>query len=536
MPLPPLLSRAVKTLRTRLFDRGPELAWRAVNLAAIVVSVGWFIALAQVHIKVIAQPGPQEFNEPAIWHVTWLLRHDRNPYSAAELPGSTMCFTPFYNYVVLAFEPLLGIDYPAHRMVNLVFLAASLALIVWAVRRAGVGLGIALLMAVSFYWMSLGNIQITARPDTLGLFLFLLAIFVPWARRYSTGSMVIGLTCAVLAFHCKFYFAVGGCATLLAAFFVRSRAGAIKAGFLFFAALGASFLAMCIKFPYLYIVTVIVQRGAAALNDRDDISEMHTEMFFARGWPFLLMMGFGLGAWLWRRRAARLAAPAGSSGGRSLSVDEKGLLMLGVALWIFTAIVYFYMGRNAGAYFTYHLHLLFPLIFVLAAHAVAHPWARLVAGLVLIVFVSLKLDIPPVPDSVAPYRRIEQVVGTSSGEVLGIAAVTDIFERTNRRVLHNGNTMFLGSAFADGGIERDPMIAWLARRLEETEAEVQRKVAAREYAVVLTEFDRPYFCTPEILQEHYVMTEQIDYYTYFGHSPVRVWRPKLPKMSPAPGP
>jgi hypothetical protein len=23
-----------------------------------------------------------------------------------------------------------------------------------------------------------------------------------------------------------------------------------------------------------------------------------------------------------------------------------------------------------------------------------------------------------------------------------------------------------------------------------------------------------------------VQTEQIDYYTYFGHSPVRVWRPK----------
>jgi hypothetical protein len=200
--------------------------------------------------------------------------------------------------------------------------------------------------------------------------------------------------------------------------------------------------------------------------------------------------------------------------------------MLGVVLAIFFALVYFYMGRNAGAYFTYHLHLLFPLMFVLGAYALKQAWARAGFGVLLIVFVCVKMSVWPVPDSVGPYRRMEQLINTCRGEVLGIASHTDIFERANRKVLHNGNTMFIGSAFADNGIGRDPMIALLAKKLDEVEAEVRRKVAAREYALVFTEFDEPYFCDKETLQKHYEMTEQIDYYTYFGHSPVRVWKPK----------
>ena len=59
-----------------------------------------------------------------------------------------------------------------------------------------------------------------------------------------------------------------------------------------------------------------------------------------------------------------------------------------------------------------------------------------------------------------------------------------------------------------------------------TIADVTRKVQNREYAMVITEFDEPYFCSEEILKKNYDKEEQIDYYTYFGHSPVRIWRPK----------
>jgi hypothetical protein len=200
-----------------------ERVGQLVNLAGIVIAIGWFLPLGLVHMRVITQPGPQEFNEPAIWQTTWLLDHGRNPYSAGELPGAAYCFDPLYNYVVIAFKPLLGLDYSAHRMVNLIFLVLSLGVLVRLICKAGAGLGIALLSAVMYYWMCLDNIMITARPDLMGLFFFLLGMLVPWERGYTRWSTIFGLACALVAFHCKSYFAVAGCATLLGHFIVRNR-------------------------------------------------------------------------------------------------------------------------------------------------------------------------------------------------------------------------------------------------------------------------------------------------------------------------
>jgi len=497
-----------------------ERVGQLVNLAGIVIAVGWFLPLVLVHMRVIAQPGPQEYNEPAIWQTTWLLDHGRNPYTANELPGAAYCFDPLYNYVMLAFKPLLGIDYSAHRLVNLFFLVLSLVIVVRLMCKAGAGLGIALLSAVLYYWMCLDNIMITARPDLMGLFFFLLGMLVPWERNYSRWSTIFGLACALVAFHCKSYFALAGCATLLGHFLVRNRREACWLGVAYFGLLGGTFLLWCHFFPYYYIESVVVQREAAKLNSREDISLMHTTMLFARGWPFLLLMFYGLCSRIWQRHVARRE-------GRPVNgPDDRKTQVLALVFVIFLLLVYFYMGWNAGAYFTYHLHLLFPLMFLLAALSIDRPWVKIAFGTLLAVFVMRWLTVYPVPDSDAPYRRMEQLVYTTNGEVLGIASTTDIFERSGRRVLHNGNTMFIGFAFANNGIGRNPMIAVLGRNSDDVIAEVVRKVTNREYGLVLTEFDNPYFCTPDLLRKNYDKEEQIDYYTYFGHSPVRVWRPK----------
>jgi hypothetical protein len=503
-----------------------ELAAHLVNLAGIAIATCWFLALFQAHIKVITQPGPQEYNEPAIWQTTFLLDHGRKPYSEEELPGAAYSFGPFYNYVVLAFKPLLGIDYSAHRTVNLIFLAASLWLMVNVMRKSGAGLGIALLSAVFYYWMSLLNIEITARPDLLGLFFFLLGIFVPWQSNYARWPSIFGLVCAVVAFQCKFYFAVAGCATLLGIFMVRSMREAIWLGLGYFTTLVLSFVVCWLYFPFFYIETIVEQKAGTALNSHDDISDMHTVMLFQRGWPFLLLMVFGLAAWFWRRHERRPAA-AGPSGESSGPTSEQ-FLVLGLVFAIFLALVYFYMGRNAGAYFTYHLHLLLPLMLVLAAYAVTRPWMKIVFGLLLAVFVTCMVKVPVVPDSDGPYRRMEQLIYDCRGEVLAIPCVTDVMERTGRRVIHNGNTMFLGFALADNRAERDPMCAIIDRKLHETQEETETAVAARKYALVFTEFDDPMFCNTDLMKKNYEKVEQIDYYTYFGHSPVRVWRPKSP--------
>ena len=80
---------------------------------------------------------------------------------------------------------------------------------------------------------------------------------------------------------------------------------------------------------------------------------------------------------------------------------------------------------------------------------------------------------------------MEELISNAHAEVLGIPCVTDIFRRTNRRVIHNGNTMFLGFALADERAYRDPMAAILDRDFHELETEVTAKVVAQSYILVL---------------------------------------------------
>ncbi len=498
-----------------------------MNLAGIVIGAGWLVALFLPHLKVISQPGPVEYNEPAIWHATWLLDHGRNPYTAKELPGAAYCFGPLYNYVVIAFKPLLGLDYSAHRMVNLIFLAGALFLMARLMRKAGAGLGIALLATACYYWMSLYNIMITARPDTMGLFFFLLGLFVPWEFNYTRWPTIIGLLCALVAFHCKFYFALAGCATLLGVFLVRSKREGCWLGVGFFAALGLSFLGFWRAFPYYYLETVVIQRYAAILNSHQDISDMHTVMLWERAWPFLLIMAGGFVAWLWRRQAVGRGKPEEKSRTGLAWISATRTEALSGIFLIFLLVVFCYMGRNAGAFFTYHLHLLFPPMFVLTACVITRPWIRIAAGLLLGSFVMGRLDIPPVPDATVPYRHLEDLItGPSPGEILGIPCLTDIFERNDRKVLHNGNTMFLGFALADGRAARDPMAAIIENDFREVEAEATARLKAQIYGLVFTEFDRPVYSEEEVLKKYYDKVEEVNYFTYFGHSPVGVWRPK----------
>lgn len=500
-----------------------QLEW-IVSAVGFTAGAVWFVALLLAHMKIIVQPGPQEFNEPAIWHATWLLDHGRNPYTINELPGTAYCFGPLYNYVVMAFSPLLGIGYPAHRMVVLVFLFGAMWIMFQSIRKAGAGAGIAMLAVVFYYWMSLNNIEITARPDSLGLFLFLLGMLVPWERGYTLGWTILGLLCAVVAYNCKSYFVLAGCATLLGHFLVRDRRQACWLGVGFFTLVGLTFAISCYLFPYLYIETVIVQRVAAVINSTDEISLMHSTMLVQRGWPFMLAMLAGVGGWFWgKRRPVRMDAAARR--------EEMRFISIGLVFLIFLSIVYYYMGRHAGAYFTYHLHLLMPLMMVLAAYALKARWQRIGFGVFLLFFCRAWVTVPEVDNSSIAFNRMERLIFETHADVLGIASVTDVFERDNRHVMHNGNTMFMGFAFADNRAARDKKVEALALKFQEMEVEVKAKIEAKTYGLVLTEFDQPYFATPELLQKYYDKVEQIDYFTYFGHSPVRVWRPK-PNLPP----
>ncbi|MES1167040.1 MAG: hypothetical protein ABUL68_03480, partial [Pseudomonadota bacterium] len=275
-------------------------AWRrlakavppCVRLAATGLALGWMLALAKGHFLMMMQPGPQELNEPAAWYGTWLLDQGRNPYTLKEIPGAAQFFDPFYNYVVLALKPVLGIDYAAHRIVNLLCMLVTLWLVVSRMRRAGASRALAFLSAALLYWLFDNNIMITARPDALGLMLFMLGLLIPWERSYRPWPVAIGLGCAILAFHCKAYFALAGTGTLIGVAFHRSKGEALAMGAGFIAALLAT-IGICAHFyPLYYAEVFVMQSGSVMVNSNAEVLDRHTVMLVERAWPFLVLLSF----------------------------------------------------------------------------------------------------------------------------------------------------------------------------------------------------------------------------------------------------
>jgi hypothetical protein len=508
-PPPPPLPR-----RFRVVETGAELL-------ACTLAIAWLLALALSHLKFISQPGPQEINEPSFWYTTFLLDQGRNPYSPEELPGAAQFFGPLYHGVVLALKPLFGIGYDAHRFLNLLCIAGSLWLLVTRMRRLGSGLGIALLSSTWIYWICLQNIMITARPDALGLLFFLLAIIIPGERRYSLRASAFGLACTFLAFHCKAYFGLALLPTLAGLALLRSWRHAAVAALAFFATLAASIAALDHVFPLCSLETFFMQRNSVAINTSDDISPMHTAMLFERAWPYFLFLA---GAALLIPRHLRTWL-------HQLRQRDPHAIALGLTLALLLlhfAIVYFYMGHNGGALFTYHLHLIFPPLLLLTAFALARasPGLRTAFTVILTAFVALNISVQPVEDNAPAHQRLTELIVEADPVYSSSSAVTDILAHHQRPVHNSGFTLFLPMATMHGRDEWDPGAQAIRDVFDRMPHETDEHLANRSYELVLTSDEFLVFGEMDTLRRHYELTEEVFMPMYFGSSLIQVWKPR----------
>lgn len=512
-------SSSPATPRPRRLDLSPVAT--ATSLLSAALALTWILALALSHLKLVSQPGPHEINEPSAWYTTFLLDQGRNPYSPEELPGAAQFFGPLYHWTVLALKPLFGIGYDAHRFLNLLCIGGSLWLLATRMIRGGSGIGVALTSVAWVYWMCLQNIMITARPDALGFLLFLLAILLPWDRGYSVKSSALGLACALLAFHCKAYFALALLPTLAGLALVHSWRRAAAAALAFFAALTASIALLSHFYPLYFLEVFVMQRNSVAINTSDNISPMHTAMLFERAWPYFIFLA-GAAVLIPRHARTWLA---------QLSQRDPRAIALGLVLALLLlhlAIVYFYMGHNGGALFTYHLHLIFPPLLLATAFALARASSGLRAAftVLLAAFGAFNITVQTVEDSAPAHQRLTDIIVDADPVYASTSFVTDILARYERPVHNSGFTLFLPMATMHGRDETDPNARAIRDAFDAMPAKTTDRIVERHYDVVLTSDDYLVFGEMKTLAQHYEPTERIFMPMYFGGNFIQVWKPR----------
>jgi hypothetical protein len=165
---------------------------------------------------------PFEYREFASISFTGALLDGINPYAIEHEPYFTNVYGPLYNLLVWPWAALVGNGFQVHRLVSLSSIGAGSALLYFLIRRGRGGGALALCAGVVFFLAQTDDVAGLARPDGLGMFLFLGALAV-LVRSPSAGPITLasGALLVVLAFFTKPYFILA--APIGAAFLLLRR-------------------------------------------------------------------------------------------------------------------------------------------------------------------------------------------------------------------------------------------------------------------------------------------------------------------------
>ncbi len=487
----------------------------------------WLLNLFRANLTFVAINCPQEYNEPTIWYPTWLLSEGRNPYTPSEVCGASYAFGPFYHLVLCLLKPLLGVTYSAHRYFDFCCRLVCLYLIGTRVWRASRSPSLALLCVVMFQFYVSRNIMITARPDSLGLMFFLLAVLVPHEHRYSRASCWFGLVCALLGYHCKIYFILAALPVFLGLAVVRSLREALFAAFFFGLTLAGSMALLDHLYPLLHIQAFRIQFNTVTSNLSMETAVDNLRRL-TRGSTPLLVCGllasvtwlfrfpwrsFFLDLWAclrsWRRRLYRGRLPV------------TGLFLAGLFL-----LVNGYMGFNSGATFTYQLHLVVPLLFIVASgYLRSRFFLRMLCLLGMVLSIELTCSIQGISDATSGYERLAKVLAPCR-DALGVPNTIHLQAGLGQRVYYNGNTSFLSLGYSGGRETAESFV--LQTQCEAMTREIQDKLRARSFDVVLllkNNTVQPFDLS--LVPQNYRLTEVVPIPAYFNlDEAVEVWLPK----------
>lgn len=175
--------------------------------ALLLVSVYIFLVSVNLHIQFINFPYQHEYREGAVLTVTGHYVNNENPFDIIYQPQDTYVYGFFYPWIVSLFAKLYGNTLAVHRWITYAFILLSCALIFFALVRMKICPVFSFTAAVILHQSLIyeGLISI-ARPEGLGIFIFVFGILIPWRFKFSFWACVSSILLGILGFLTKPYY------------------------------------------------------------------------------------------------------------------------------------------------------------------------------------------------------------------------------------------------------------------------------------------------------------------------------------------
>lgn len=323
--------------------------FKIFRIVAFCIGLIFFVRTVVYHSTIINLNAPQDYREDTLVLYTQRILNSKPIFTASTMPAYTNGYGMFYSYVVAAVAKFLGPSYILHRLITALFLFACFIWLYKIARKLGGDwltsfLGILIL----YHYAAFSQVENGPRPDSLGLFLLFITVFVPWLWNFSYVSLFVSIVASILGFYTKPYFVLG--VVHVGTYLLVSRR--IKKAFLFIGLwiilFGLAALWVNWKYDFYFFNTITIFNKI--LNYLWWYFKLQTKDYIVKNFALFITCIIAISAMLiaFIKKKNNIA-----------HFPPTYFIVCLIVSWI---IIIWRMGGNAGAYLTYYNQLVTPFM------------------------------------------------------------------------------------------------------------------------------------------------------------------------------
>ncbi|MCB9144825.1 MAG: hypothetical protein H6635_05605 [Anaerolineales bacterium] len=318
-----------------------------VLFVGAVVSMLYSVYFAKSIIDIPYEIGLRE-GAPQV--LTGLLLEGKNPYVFENNPLAYNTYGILHNFVMVPFAFVLGNTLHIHRWVSFLFILLSTSVGAWVIFHRRGSISLSMIGAAFFMIGFIGLGGIGSGPTTLGTFLFLSTLYIPYLRSFDNKSLIFSAFLALLALHTKAYNVLAwGIAVSYIFLFVSKKKG-MQYALYFLGFFLVTFPIFRLFFP-LYLVNVFGGNMSNTFRSLEHLLEQlkWLTIYFS---PILLLTLFAFG------NSFIKSLPQPIRGKINIAAFDKPLLEISFDYFLYAPIVaitafVIVLGSHVGNYLSY---------------------------------------------------------------------------------------------------------------------------------------------------------------------------------------
>ncbi len=158
------------------------------------------------HYNIISYPYLLELREGGMLLTTKALINGINPYVTHNLPQYLNVYGVLYNILAIPLELVISNSLISHKLTTAIFILAICYLFFKICKQYAINKQLSFLGIITIYACCLVLVIPLPRPETLGMFLFLVCLYLPSITNYSNRGMHVAYIAGVLSIFAKVYF------------------------------------------------------------------------------------------------------------------------------------------------------------------------------------------------------------------------------------------------------------------------------------------------------------------------------------------